>query len=300
MSGQAVGLCGCGNMGSAIAARLAPQVELTVFDLDAARTEEVARELGVRSASSLSDLASAAGVVVLSLPTAAASQSVIRELASLLVRGSVVVETSTLNPSDIRAVAPVCNEAGVLLVDAPILSGVAQMRDGVSTLLVGGDVDALRAAEPLLEALAPRRIRLGALGTGMAAKVANNAVAHAVMVVLLEATAMAEASGVAPDVFAELLTGPDAGLTRPLTHRLVERVFGADYEGGMPMEAARKDSVLALRLAHETGVPLFAIQGAHTPYELAIAAGYERDDYAALAKLWEEWTGRPLRPGGDL
>jgi 3-hydroxyisobutyrate dehydrogenase-like beta-hydroxyacid dehydrogenase len=208
-----------------------------------------------------------------------------------------VIETSTLNPSDIRAVAPACAEAGVLLVDAPILSGVGQMRDGVSTLLVGGDDDAIRAAGPVLEALAPRRVLLGGLGTGTAAKVANNAVSHAVMVVLLEATALAEASGVAPEVFAELLADPDAGLMRPLTHRLRERVFGGDYDGGMPMEAARKDSVLALRLAQETGVPLFAIQGAHTPYELAIAAGYERDDYAALAKLWEEWTGRSLRSG---
>jgi 3-hydroxyisobutyrate dehydrogenase-like beta-hydroxyacid dehydrogenase len=129
--------------------------------------------------------------------------------------------------------------------------------------------------------------------------VANNAVSHAVMVVLLEATATAAAAGVAPEVFAELLQDPDAGLLRPLTHRLRERVFQADYAGGMPTEAARKDSQLALELAQEHGVPLFAIQAAHTPYELAVAAGLGRDDYAALARLWEEWTGRPLRPEGD-
>src|SRR6185436_15670711 len=97
---------------------------------------------------------------------------------------------------------------------------------------------------------------------------------------------MADAAGVRPDVFAEMLSAPDAGLLRPLTHRLVERVLAGDYEGGMPMEAARKDSTLALRLAQETGVPLFAIQSAHTVYELALAAGLGREDYAAIAKLW--------------
>lgn len=60
----------------------------------------------------------------------------------------------------------------------------------------------------------------------------------------------------------------------------------------MPTEAARKDSVLALRMAQEGGVPLFAIQGAHSAYELAVRAGLARQDYAALGRLWEEWTGR--------
>jgi len=63
----------------------------------------------------------------------------------------------------------------------------------------------------------------------------------------------------------------------------------------MPLDAARKDSVLALELAQSLGVPLFAIQGSHTVYEIAASAGYGRDDYAAVAKLWADW-GRPTVP----
>jgi 3-hydroxyisobutyrate dehydrogenase-like beta-hydroxyacid dehydrogenase len=59
----------------------------------------------------------------------------------------------------------------------------------------------------------------------------------------------------------------------------------------MPTDAARKDSTLALALAQANGVPLFAIQGAHTAYDLAVTAGLGRQDYAALATLWEQWTG---------
>ena len=281
-------------MGSAIAARLAVQVGLTVFDADPSRTRAVTAELNVSAVASVSDLARRSDVVVLSLPNAAASKTVLAELVAHLEPGAVVVETSTVNPSDLLAVAPLCDQAGVHLVDAAILSGVAHMLAGTSTLLVGGDERALRAAAPVLDALAPRQIRLGALGTGMAAKVANNAVSHAVMVVLLEATALATTAGVPAEVFAEILADPDAGLLRPLTHRLQERVLSGDYDGGMPTEAARKDSILAIRLAQESGVPLFAIQAAHIPYELAVAAGYGRDDYAVIAKLWEQWTGRSL------
>ena len=85
------------------------------------------------------------------------------------------------------------------------------------------------------------------------------------------------------------------GLHRPLTYRYAERIRQGDYAGGMPLDAARKDSVLALQLAQTLGVPLFAIQGSHSVYDIAAAAGYGRDDYAAVAKLWADW-GRPTVP----
>ena len=67
----------------------------------------------------------------------------------------------------------------------------------------------------------------------------------------------------------------------------------------MPTEAARKDSTLALALAQTSGVPLFAIQGAHTVYELALAGGLGRLDYASIAQLWEGWTKRSLANRGE-
>ena len=63
----------------------------------------------------------------------------------------------------------------------------------------------------------------------------------------------------------------------------------------MPLDAARKDSVLALQLAQTLGVPLFAIQGSHSVYDIGVAAGYGRDDYAVVAKLWADW-GCPAVP----
>jgi 3-hydroxyisobutyrate dehydrogenase-like beta-hydroxyacid dehydrogenase len=286
-----VALCGCGNMGSAIAERLRGRADLTVFDLDAERMAQT----GARTASDLASLAKSANVVLLSLPSPRASDAVAHELVSLLPRGAVVVETSTVSPAQMQQLAGVFEQAGVQLVDAAVLSGPTQMREGRTILLVGGCDDAVATATPVLELLGGRLVRLGAIGAGMAAKVANNAVSHAVMVVLLEATAMATAAGVDAEVFADLLAGPDGGLIRPLTHRMQERIFDGDFDGGMPTEAALKDSRLALALAQDTGVPLFAVQGAHTVYELAVAAGLAREDYAAIAKLWEAWTEQTFR-----
>ena len=106
------------------------------------------------------------------------------------------------------------------------------------------------------------------------------------------------ASGVSCDKLISLLADPQIGLHRPLTHRYAERIVHGDYKGGMPLDAARKDSVLALELAQKLRVPLFAIQGAHSVYDMAVAAGDGREDYASVAKLWTAW-GCPCVPARD-
>ncbi|WP_233205661.1 NAD(P)-dependent oxidoreductase [Cryobacterium sp. Y82] len=289
-----VALCGLGNMGAAIASRLVRSYRVIGFDLDAARRED-ARRMGVQVVDEAAELAQAS-VVILSLPVPAISLNVVTALAPGLKPGSVIVETSTVNPADMATLVGAAGESAV--VDAAILSGVAGMSAGNSTLLTGGDGEVLDRLDDMFGTMSSRIIRIGPSGSAMAAKVINNAVAHAVMVVLVEASTMAVKSGLRIEQLVDLLRDPNAGLIRPLTHRVADRVMNADYDGGMPTEAARKDSTLALQLAQSVGVPLFAIQGAHTAYELALAQDLGRLDYAAIAKLWEHWTGASLVAGG--
>lgn len=288
-----VSLCGLGNMGGAVAGRLAAHCPLLVFDLDAERVTQVTQDSSITAAGSVADLA-ASDIVVLSLPSPKVSLQVVAELAPLMPAGGVIVETSTVNPTDMTEEQKLCTAHGIGIVDAAILSGVSQMAGGSATLLVGGDEPDVDKVTGVLDAIGATTTRFGPVGSGMAAKVINNAVAHAVMVVLAEAGALAAATGVSGSALAALLSGPEAGLTRPLTHRFVERILRGDYDGGMPTEAARKDSTLALAMAQDTGVPLFGIQGAHTVYELGVAEGLGRLDYASIAMLWERWTSRPI------
>jgi 3-hydroxyisobutyrate dehydrogenase len=280
-------------MGHAIAGCLSRHYRVLGFDPDTERAEAARRAHGVVTVPDAPALADAP-IVLLSLPSPRISLTVAGELALRMAEGALVVETSTVNPSDVAATDAVLRPRGVALVDAAILSGVAQMAAAASTLLVGGAPGDVERAEPVLATLGEHVLRFGPLGSGMAAKVINNAVAHAVMVVLAEAGALAAATGVPRARLAELLSGPEAGLMRPLTHRFTERVLRTGYEGGMPTDAARKDSTLALAMAQETGVPLFAVQAAHSVYELGIANGLGRQDYASIASLWEQWTGRAM------
>ncbi len=287
-----VGLFGLGNMGDAVASRLATVASVIGYDPDADRRSRAADRHGITSVED-PDLV-VGDAIVLSLPSPTVSRSVVAALAHRLEPGSVVIETSTVNPADARAMSEALAAHDIGFVDAAILSGVGLVYQGASTLLIGGDDAVVERVQPLLDAISPSQRRLGPVGAGMATKVINNAVAHAVMVVLAEAGAMAAANGVSGRDLADLLAEPDAGLIRPLTHRYAERILDGDYDGGMPTDAARKDSTLALAMAQTSNVPLFAIQAAHTVYELAMGADLARLDYASIATLWETWTGTPL------
>lgn len=294
VTASTVGVVGLGNMGSSVASRLAATARVLAYD---PAPSPAARQLADSGRIELVDdpgSVAAAGAVVLSLPTPAISHATIARLAPLLGTG-VIIETSTVSPRDMRASAEICAPHGTRLVDAAILAGVQPMLDGAAVLLVGGDPSDIDSARPVLEAFSSEVVVLGDLGAGMAAKVINNAVAHAVMVVLAEAGALAAANGIPRSRLADLLASRDGGLIRPLEHRFRERILHGDFQGGMPTDAARKDSTLALGLAQSDDVPLFAIQGAHTVYELALADGLAKQDYSAIATLWEKWTGRALR-----
>jgi len=294
MSRKQIAVYGLGNMGYLVAERLAQQFSLLVADLDEGQVRRAGAELGAVQIRQPQDVAQA-DVVVLCLPSPAASRAVLEQIAPHLAAGKVVIETSTVNPADVQACERLLAPRGARIVDASILAGVSQMQAGTATLLLGGEASAIADCQPVLDAIAARQIHFGPVGAGAAAKVINNAVAHAVMIVVAEAGSMATAAGVSCDKLIGLLSDPQMGLHRPLTHRYAERVVQGNYEGGMPLEAARKDSTLALQLAQSLGVPLFAIQGSHTVYEIAAAAGYGREDYAAIARLWADW-GCPAVP----
>lgn len=285
MSETRVGVCGLGNMGMEVASRVAPVFAGPVFDISAP-ARGAARERGLDAVDSLESFADC-DIAVLSLPRSDISLSIAGELAGVMQSGSLVVETSTVAPADIDAMHSVLAEHGIGLLDAAIVTGVPAMAAGTSALLVGCEEPA--ADEPIariLDAMSASVTWTGTVGSAMAMKVIHNAVAHATMVTLAEARAMGRPYGISEDMLVDMLRGEGAGLLRPLLHRLGERVPAQDYDGGMSLAAARKDSVLALQMAADHGVPLYSIAASHTAYENAMARFSGRDDYAVLAELW--------------
>ena len=82
----------------------------------------------------------------------------------------------------------------------------------------------------------------------MGVKVVNNAVMHALMVVLIEAFAMSKKLGVPNRTLISILNREE-GILRPLVHRIKDRINNGDFTGGMSVTNALKDSCLAIETA---------------------------------------------------
>jgi 3-hydroxyisobutyrate dehydrogenase-like beta-hydroxyacid dehydrogenase len=284
-----LGMIGLGNAGSALASALSGRIPLVGYDASPARRAAVAK-LDLVWADSVGAVGAKADIVLLSLPKPEISKAVVAELLGGGKRPALVIETSTVTPKVARELGAACKAAGVAFVDAAIGGGVQSMAMGKVTFLVGGEADDFAKAKPVLDLLAETIHHLGPVGAGSGAKIVNNGVMHALMVVLIEAGAMAKKLGIPMTTLVEILGRPD-GIRRPLEHRFSERMLDGNYDGGMSVMNARKDSMLALETAQDYGIPLFATLAAHTPYEIAQQKGMGELDYASLAKLWEAWCG---------
>lgn len=282
-----IAMIGLGNAGAALAHALSGKFPLTGYDVNPGRQSAV-EHLEITWSESLESAVAEADVVLFSLPRPDISIDVAAALAASRGPARLVIETSTITPKVARELASICAGADIGFVDAAIAGGVQSMAAGSNTFLVGGSEEDFTRARAVLEPIAERIHHLGPVGAGSGAKVVNNAVMHAVMVVLIEAGAMARKLEIPMPTMIEILARPD-GLMRPLEHRMGERMRDESYAGGMSVANARKDSTLALETAQDLGVPLFATLAAHTPYEIAQQAGLGELDYAALAKLWESW-----------
>ena len=282
-----IAMIGLGNAGASLARALAGKFRLRGYDINPER-RDVVDDIDIQWMDSVESVAADADFVVLSLPRPEISRAVVESIVKLQTDLKVVIETSTITPKVARELAGVCREANIGFVDAAIAGGVQSMAAGENTFLVGGSEADFTAARTILEPIAARIHFLGPVGAGSGAKVVNNAVMHALMVVLIEAGAMAGKLEIPMETMIEILARPD-GIQRPLQHRMGDRMRNADYAGGMSVSNARKDSMLALETAQDLGVPLFATSAAHTPYAIAEQLGYGELDYAALAKLWESW-----------
>ena len=281
-----IGIIGLGNMGKEIAMRLSAKYEVYGYDVSDINKAEV-EEKGVIF-SALKELVSKSKYIFLSLPNAKISKSTCKEIISYISPESIVIETSTVLPHDVKELEMILSERNVKVVDAAILGGVKHVKEGRASFSVGGDENAISEITDFLLTLGKEVNMIGELGTGMAAKVINNGIAHNVMVLIMEAASIGRKLGIEPDKIFGILKG-ETTFDRPLNYRYKELVQQHKYEGGMSTLNAQKDSTLILELAQQLKVPIFTIQASQTVYDIAVNEDLGHLDYASIATLWEKW-----------
>ncbi len=250
-----IGLVGCGNMGSGMAAQLIGAGRaLTCYDPNPETLARMAA-LGAATAGSVAGVARASEIILLSLPKAAVVHAVMTEMLPDIKPGTVVLDTSTSEPAMSQAMAALGEAHRFTFVDGPVSGGPAAANAGTMTMLLGGDAEAIARLRPVLDILTAKTVIIGGSGAGHAAKIANNMLCAANLVLVGEAVRLAEAAGVRAE---DLLAGINAGSGRSGVSEVnfPKWVLNGAFNSGFTMGLMRKDVGLALDLGKDLGVDL--------------------------------------------
>lgn len=291
MTGSAgsVAFIGLGVMGAGMAANLAQKgFATTVFNRSAAKAAPLAAA-GARVAASAREAVGGAAVVFLCLPATGDVEAVLfgsAGIADSLAAGTVVVDTSTIDPVATRDFAGRLAARGVALLDAPVSGGQKGAADGTLTCMVGGPAEALETARPFLAAMATTIVHVGGSGAGQVAKACNQICVSANLVGASEAMALAMKMGVDPARVREALLG---GAARSVVlERHVQKLLDRDFRPGFRTALITKDLAIAAKALNDAQV--FAPVAAAVLQVLKGlgASGRQDDDWCSVGDLIQQ------------
>ena len=293
---QTLGFVGVGRMGGPMASRLLDAGHsLCVYDTNPAVVKPLT-DRGATSASSAEEVASKAEVVFISLPTPPIVQSVSLGDKGILAgsRVKTMIDLSTTGPSVAKVVARAAGERGVSWADSPVSGGVTGAQKGTLAVMVSCAKPTFEQIDPLLKTFGKTFYVGDKPGLAQIAKLANNLLAAAALVVSSEAVAMGVKAGLDAKVLIDIInagSGRNSATQDKFPRSILPRTFDFGFATGL----SYKDVRLCVDEAEALGVPMVA--GSAVRQMLAITqAKYGADsDFTMIAKTVEEWAGVEIK-----
>jgi 3-hydroxyisobutyrate dehydrogenase len=287
-----VGFIGLGNMGMPMAQNLLKAAHaVTGFDLNVDATERLVAS-GGSTANSIADACQAAEVVITMLPAGEQVREVYLGAGGVLATvepETLLIDSSTIDVATAREVAQAARDKALAMVDAPVSGGVAGAEAASLTFMVGGDDAAFERARPLLETMGKTIVHAGGSGNGQAAKICNNMILGASMIVVSEAFLLAEKLGLEAQKLFDISSkssGQCWSMTSycPVPGLVPSSPANRDYKAGFTAAMMLKDLKLAQAAARATRATTPLGAGAAAVYERFIESGDSSVDFSGIIR----------------
>ncbi|MFJ3663985.1 NAD(P)-dependent oxidoreductase [Streptomyces sp. NPDC090119] len=278
-----VAVLGTGIMGAAMARNLAAAgLPVRAWNRTRAKAEPLAED-GVRVTGTPVEAVEGADVVLTMLYDGDTVLDVMREAAPALRPGTLWVQSTTAGTELTGRLAAFAREHGLEFYDAPVLGTRKPAEDGQLTVLAAGPEAGRATLAPVLDAVGSRTVWTGEDGAeGSASRlklVANNWVL-AVTAATGEVLALAQALGVDPRSFFDLIEGGplDMGYLRAKSALVMD---GKLTPASFAVATAEKDARLIVAAAERGGVRLDLAEATADRFARARAQGHGGEDMAA-------------------
>ncbi|MDJ0832738.1 MAG: 2-hydroxy-3-oxopropionate reductase [Gammaproteobacteria bacterium] len=252
-----IGFIGLGVMGRPMAAHLIKAGHSLASCINVSDIDPDLIAAGLHISESPAQVAAQSEVIITMLPDTADVEKVLladNGVLSAIDPGKVIVDMSSISPSETRRFAAVANEQGCEYLDAPVSGGQVGAESGKLTIMVGGDPKTFDQVRPLFEIMGSNITLVGDVGSGQICKVANQIIVALNIEAVAEALVFASKAGANPARVREALMGGFAASRVLEAHG--EKMIQRKFEPGFRIDLHRKDLNLALNAARELGLGL--------------------------------------------
>ncbi len=284
-----IAFLGIGLMGAPMASNLlAAGFPLTVWNRTASKCEPFSGQATL--AGSPAEAVRHADVVITMLENGDAVEQVLvaQGVIDALKPKALVIDMSSVQPEVARRHAALAAEQGAGYVDAPVSGGTLGAAEARLSIMAGGEPADLDRAEPVFAALG-RCTRIGPVGAGQLAKLANQAIVGITIGAVSEALLLAAKGGADPAAVREALLGGFAGSRILELHG--QRMLDRDFAPGAPARIQLKDMRMILDEARNEGLTLPLAQQVHNEYLSLVANGHSDVDHSGLLLELEHLNG---------
>jgi 3-hydroxyisobutyrate dehydrogenase-like beta-hydroxyacid dehydrogenase len=284
-----IGFVGLGLLGSGFTRRLVESgYDVVGYDIDPARLKEAAK-WGVRAASSATEIARVADVILVCVINTAAVEDVALGARGVAAHskldGKIVVDHSTTEIAATHRIAAALKRRGAAFVDAPVSGGPAAAEAGRLAIMAGGEADTIARIAPLMQRLG-QLTHMGPVGTGQATKLVNQTIVLTNYCVLAEALRLGEAYGVDTTKIPQALATGHAGsgFLSAVFPRMVQKDFTPH---GYARQVLKDLEMLQAAAAKEHLAMPMATQALNL-YRLLVAQGAGEVDASAVVTLYPQ------------
>lgn len=278
---------GLGNMGGPMAANLVKAGhKVRGFDLVQA-SKDAAKADGVDIAESAKDAVKGADVVITMLPAGKHVLSVWKEVISLVGKGTLMIDCSTVDVESARHAHAHAAEHNLPSIDAPVSGGTGGAKGATLTFMAGGSAAAFAAARPVLEAMGKKIVHCGEAGAGQAAKICNNMILGISMIGVCEAFTLAEKLGLSHQALFDVASTSSGQCWSLTTYCPVPGPVGTspannDYKPGFATALMLKDLRLSQEAAKSSGAATPLGGHAESIYDAFEKAGHGNVDFSGI------------------
>ena len=276
-----IAVLGIGMMGQPMARRLCQAGHaVSVWNRDRSKAERLL-DAGARVAASPAEAVAGADCVVTLLTDGAAVADVLFEqgAAAAMAPGALLIDMSSIMPSQEREHASRLQALGLHHLDAPVSGGTLGAEQGTLAIMVGGEAADFARAAPLFAVLG-RATQVGPHGAGQLAKLANQMIVGITIGAVAEALLLCQQGGADPAQVRAAITGGFADSRILQVHG--ERMVGRDFAKRGSMQVQLKDMRNALATAAELGFDAPVTGLFEQLYAEGVAHGLGELDQSAL------------------